>query len=132
SLMSSEDMLTLQNVLQNTNVAVISDEVYEHLVFNEKKHESVLNYPELFERSIATYSFGKVYHCTGWKMGYAIAPENIMKEFRKVHQFNCFTCNSPVQYALAEYITRTDKYLSLGKILETKRDYLADSMRATP
>lgn len=132
SLLTESDLLTLQEMLDGTNVIVISDEVYEHLVFDDLKHHSVLSFPGLYQRSIATYSFGKVYHCTGWKMGYAIAPGHIMKEFRKIHQFNCFTCNSPVQYALSEYIGRSDKYLSLGKFLQEKRDYFQQLMSATP
>ena len=132
SLMSHDDMLNLQELLRDTNIIVISDEVYEHLVFDEMEHFSVLRYPELFERSIATFSFGKVYHCTGWKIGYAIAPAGIMNEFRKIHQFNCFTCNSSVQYALAEYIGRSEKYLSLGKFLQAKRDHFLELMKATP
>lgn len=132
SVMSDDDMRTLQELLKNTNVIVISDEVYEHLVFDNLTHHSILSYPELFERAIATYSFGKVYHCTGWKMGYAIAPDNIMKEFRKIHQFNCFTCNSPVQYGLAHYITREEKYLNLGKQIEARRDYFLSLMKPLP
>ncbi len=132
ALLSHEDMLILQSLLRDTNVLVISDEVYEHLVFDNKKHFSILAYPELFERAVATYSFGKVYHCTGWKLGYAIAPTHIMKEFRKIHQFNCFTCNSPSQFGLSDYISNSEKYLSLGEFLQAKRDYFRTLMASTP
>lgn len=132
TLLSAEDLQSLREIVSHSKVIIISDEVYEHLVFDDRKHHSVLNYPDLFERSVVTYSFGKVYHCTGWKMGYAIAPESIMKEFRKVHQFNCFTCHSPTQYALSDYINEKQKYLSLGKFLENKKNFFGELMRSTP
>ena len=92
----------------------------------------MLRYPDLFERSFVCFSFGKVYHCTGWKMGYCIAPDKLMKEFRKVHQFNCFTCNSPAQYALEEFLGEKEHYLQLGAFLQKKRDHFAELMKATP
>jgi methionine aminotransferase len=100
-------------------------------VFDDLPHHSVLKYPELYERSFVCFSFGKTYHCTGWKMGCCIAPPALMKEFRKVHQFNCFTCNSPVQHALATYMQQEDAYLSLGKFLQAKRDFFMEAMKAT-
>jgi len=95
------------------------------------KHESMLAYADLYERSFVCFSFGKVYHCTGWKMGYCVAPPALMKEFRKVHQFNCFTCNSPVQFALTEFLQHKDNYLQLGNFLQQKRDYFLQLMRQT-
>ena len=132
SLLTHEDMIQLTEIVSNTNIFIISDEVYEHLIFEGKEHCSVLKYPELFSRSFVCFSFGKVYHCTGWKMGYCIAPEALMKEFRKVHQFNVFTCNAPMQYAIADFILEKDHYLNLGKFLQSKRDYFADLMKQTP
>jgi methionine aminotransferase len=131
SLLSAADIAQLQNIVSNTGIFIISDEVYEHLIFDGKQHESILKYPDLLARSFVCFSFGKVYHCTGWKMGYCIAPENLMKEFRKVHQFNCFTCNSPVQFALAQFLQQKENYLQLGNFLQQKRDYFLGLMAAT-
>ncbi len=132
SLLTHEDMIQLTEIVSNTNIFIISDEVYEHLIFEGKEHCSVLKYPELFSRTFVCFSFGKVYHCTGWKMGYCIAPEALMKEFRKVHQFNVFTCNAPMQYAIADFMLEKEHYLNLGKFLQNKRDYFADLMKQTP
>ncbi len=131
SVLGAADIVQLQNIVSNTEIFIISDEVYEHLIFDGKQHESILKYPDLLERAFVCFSFGKVYHCTGWKMGYSIAPENLMKEFRKVHQFNCFTCNSPVQVALAEFLKQKENYLQLGNFLQQKRDYFFDLMAQT-
>ena len=104
SVLKENDMKMLIKLTHNTDIVILSDEVYEHLIFENIKHESVCLYPELAEKSIVVFSFGKTLHATGWKMGYVLAPENLMKEFRKVHQFNVFSCNTPVQYAIAEYL----------------------------
>jgi methionine aminotransferase len=104
TLISEEDIAQLRAIVKDTGIFIISDEVYEHLVFSGYQHLSILKFPDLYERSFVCFSFGKVYHCTGWKLGYCIAPPALMKEFRKVHQFNSFTCNSPVQYALATFL----------------------------
>ncbi len=132
ALLGEDDLQQLSALVQGTGIFVISDEVYEHLVFDDKKHLSVLKYPALYERSFVCFSFGKTYHCTGWKLGYCIAPPNWMQEFRKVHQFNCFTCNSPVQFALATFIQNKDAYTGLGKFLQAKRDFFVNAMQATP
>jgi methionine aminotransferase len=105
--------------------------VYEHLIFDCKKHLSVLKYPELYKRSFVCFSFGKVYHCTGWKIGYCIAPPVLMKEFRKVHQFNCFSCNTPMQYALADFLQNKSAYLQLGDFIQKKRDFFYEGMKQT-
>ncbi|RYD91163.1 MAG: aminotransferase class I/II-fold pyridoxal phosphate-dependent enzyme [Sphingobacteriales bacterium] len=131
AVLSENDLQQLSELVKDTGIFIISDEVYEHLVFDGKKHLSVLKYPELYERSFVCFSFGKVYHCTGWKMGYCIAPPALMKEFRKVHQFNCFTCNSPAQYALASFLEQEDQYLQLGNFLQQKRDFLLNAMAQT-
>ena len=131
SVLDENDIAQLRSIVKDTGIFIISDEVYEHLIFDEKQHLSMLRYPDLFERSFVCFSFGKVYHCTGWKMGYCIAPALLMKEFRKVHQFNCFTCNSPVQFALAEFLKQKEQYLSLGKFLQQKRDYFKSVMAQT-
>jgi len=123
SCWSAEDMQTLEKLLEPSNIIVLSDEVYEHISFDGAEHQSVLRYPKLAERSIVISSFGKTYHNTGWKMGYCIAPETIMNEFRKVHQFNVFSVNSPIQYALADMMENTEWYSELSDFYEKKRDY---------
>ncbi len=132
SVLIQEDIDQLRSIVEGTNIFIISDEVYEHLIFDGKEHLSILRYPDLRARSFVCFSFGKVYHCTGWKMGYCIAPESMMKEFRKVHQFNCFTCNSPVQFALAEFLKDKSQYRELGSFLQKKRDYFKSLMAQTP
>lgn len=131
AVLTAADMLQLQAITTNTNILILSDEVYEHLIFDDITHQSVLRYPELMERSFVCFSFGKTYHCTGWKLGYCMAAPDLMKEFRKVHQFNCFTCDTPKQVALAEYLTHADAYLSLGKFIQQKRDYFRQLMKDT-
>jgi len=131
SVMDASDIEQLRSVVKDTGIFILSDEVYEHLIFDGKKHESILRYPDLLTRSFICFSFGKVYHCTGWKMGYCVAPAAWMKEFRKVHQFNCFTCNSPVQFALAEFLQQKEHYLGLGSFLQQKRDHFMGLMRQT-
>jgi len=131
SVLDENDIAQLKAIVKDTHIIIISDEVYEHLIFDDKPHLSILRYPELFERSFVCFSFGKTYHCTGWKLGYCIAPDALMKEFRKVHQFNCFTCNSPVQYALADFLKNENEYLQLGKMMQQKRDHLAACMKQT-
>ena len=131
AVLDVNDIIQLQQIVKNTGIFIISDEVYEHLIFDELKHLSMLLYPDLMERSFVCFSFGKVYHCTGWKLGYCIAPPALMQEFRKVHQFNCFTCNSPMQYALAEFIQQKEHYLTLGLVIQEKRDQFQQGMKAT-
>ena len=131
SVLVDNDLEQLRTIVKDTNIIIISDEVYEHLIFDELPHLSMLRYPDLFERSFVCFSFGKVYHCTGWKIGYCVAPASLMTEFRKVHQFNCFTCNTPVQFALAEFIQQKDHYLQLGKFIQQKRDYFLQMMQQT-
>ena len=122
SVMSAEDMKELEKIVSGTGICIVSDEVYEHILFDGKKHESVMLYPGLAERSFVVFSFGKTYHTTGWKMGYCFAPANLMTEFRKIHQFVVFSSNTPVQYALADYI-KNKNYLELPAFYQAKRDY---------
>lgn len=124
SVLTKEDMEVLTQIVVENNLLLLSDEVYEPIIFDGFEHESVLKYPELFKRSIAVFSFGKVYHCTGWKTGYCVAPKNLMTEIVKVHQYNAFCCFSPVQFALAVYLKKKEKYLELGKFYQQKRDLL--------
>jgi methionine aminotransferase len=131
AVLGPEDISELRDVVRDTNILIHSDEVYEHLIFDGIPHQSILRYPDLLERAFVSFSFGKVYHCTGWKLGYSVASPELMKEFRKVHQFNCFSCNSPAQFGLAKFLANTDSYLSLGAFMQKKRDYFAGLMEQT-
>ena len=131
AVLDESDIEFLKEITKGTSIFIISDEVYEHLIFDDKKHLSILNYPELYQRSFVCFSFGKVYNCTGWKTGYCIAPPLFTKEFRKIHQFNSFTVFGPVQYALASFLQNENEYLHLGKMLQQKRDYLLNLMKQT-
>ncbi len=132
AVLSERDMQELASIVEGTDILILSDEVYEHLIFDGIEHQSILKYPALFERSFVCFSFGKTYHCTGWKLGYCMAPAGLMKEFRKVHQFNCFSCNTPQQVALTEYLQNAEAYLQLGAQIQAKRDYFRILMRETP
>ena len=126
-----EDMLRLQDILAPTNVLLISDEVYEHMVFDGQQHESAARFPGLAARAFIVSSFGKTYHVTGWKVGYVAAPASMTAEFRKVHQFNVFTVNTPVQYGLAAYMTDPKPYLELPAFYQRKRDLFREGLKAT-
>lgn len=128
---SNADMLALQALLAPTNVLLISDEVYEHMVFDGGQHVSVARYPGLAERAFVVSSFGKTYHVTGWKVGYVAAPAALTAEFRKVHQFNVFTVNTPVQHGLAGYMANPAPYLDLPAFYQRKRDLFRQGLAAT-
>lgn len=121
--LSAQDMQRLEKIVKNSEIIVLSDEVYEHIIFDGVEHQSVARYPKLAERSLIVSSFGKTYHTTGWKMGYVLAPANLTTEFRKVHQFMCFSANTPVQYAIADFMEDKDAYLQLSNFYQEKRDY---------
>lgn len=129
TILTTEDMLALEKIVKNTDIVLISDEVYEHIIFDGEKHQSVAKYPILAERSFIVSSFGKTFHNTGWKVGYCVAPKNLMKEFRKAHQFIVFSVNTPVQYALAAYLKNENTYLSLNGFYQQKRDYFNDLIK---
>jgi methionine aminotransferase len=131
SVLSEEDMRQLQAITKDTNIFILSDEVYEHLIFDNIPHLSILRYPDLLERSFVCFSFGKTYNCTGWKLGYCITSPELMAEYRKVHQFNCFCCHTPSQVALAEFLKNKEAYLSLSRIMQEKRDYFIKLMKQT-
>jgi len=131
-VLDEEDIKQLKEIVAQHDIFILSDEVYEHLIFDNKPHLSMLQYPDLFERSFVCFSFGKTYHCTGWKLGYCIAPKQLTSEFRKVHQFNCFSCNSATQVALSAYLQNENAYLNLGNEIQAKRDYFRQLMQATP
>jgi methionine aminotransferase len=131
SVLNESDMGELENIVRDTNILIISDEVYEHLIFDSLPHQSVLKFPSLYQRSFVCFSFGKVYNCTGWKLGYCVAPEWLTQEFRKIHQFNCFSCDTPKQVALSIFLSNRDEYLRLGTELQKKRDYFVSMMLST-
>ncbi len=126
-----DDMLRLTELTRDTDIVVISDEVYEHIIFDGLQHQSALLFDELMQRTIAVYSFGKTFHATGWKMGYVVAPEHLMVEFRKVHQFNVFSVNTPIQYALAKYLQDENNYLTLPAFYQQKRDYFVEAIQSS-
>ncbi|MET0333426.1 MAG: pyridoxal phosphate-dependent aminotransferase [Rhizobacter sp.] len=131
TIWSADDMKRLAELLRPTDVIVIADEVYEHMVFDGAQHESVSRSPELAARSFVVSSFGKTYHVTGWKVGYVAAPGPLMAEFRKVHQFNVFTVNTPVQYGLADYMSDPAPYLELPAFYQRKRDLFRAGLAST-
>lgn len=128
SILEAEDMRQLQALTAGTDILVLSDEVYEHLIYDGHEHQSILRYPELYQRCLAVYSFGKTFHVTGWKVGYTVAPPALTAEFRKVHQFNVFTVNTPAQYGLAAYLQDEQAYLSLPDFYQQKRDFFLEQM----
>jgi methionine transaminase len=135
STFSKEDMAALEKIVSGKNIIVISDEVYEHMVFDGEVHESAARYPNLMRQSIIVSSFGKTVHTTGWKIGYVAAPEYLMSEFRKVHQFLVFAVNHPFQLALAEFLKDECNYTSIHAFYEKKRDhflYLIKKSRFKP
>ena len=122
TIWTKEDMLELQKLTKNTNIIVLSDEVYEHIVFDDKQHQSACLFDDLKQRCFITASFGKTFHNTGWKVGYTCGPETLMEEFRKVHQFNVFSVHHPSQKGIADYMQDAETYLSLNTFFQQKRD----------
>lgn len=131
SVLMEDDIQQLRSIVADTNIIIISDEVYEHIIFDSLPHQSILRYPDLLARSFVCFSFGKVYHCTGWKLGYCVAPAEFTKEFRKVHQFNCFSCHTPAQVGMAAFLSSKESYLSLPLLMQQKRDHFLRLMRHT-
>ncbi|UII77524.1 methionine aminotransferase [Flagellimonas sp. HMM57] len=129
TIWSESDMLRLQEILKDTNIILLSDEVYEHIVFDGEKHQSAAKFPGLASRSIICSSFGKTFHITGWKVGYCVAPKALMQEFQKVHQFNVFCINHPMQKALTNYLKTPAHYLGLNSFYQAKRDYFLSAIK---
>lgn len=129
AVLSAEDMDRLESLVRAKDIYVLSDEVYEHLIFDGETHHSVLKNPELRKKSIAVYSFGKTFHATGWKMGYTVAPDYLTAEIRKVHQFLVFSVNTAIQWALADYLKEPKNYEYLPDFFQTKRDQLLELMK---
>ncbi|MGK0251249.1 MAG: methionine aminotransferase [Gammaproteobacteria bacterium] len=131
SVLTASDMKELTRILKHTNIILLSDEVYEHIVFDGQSHESVAKYPDLAERSFITASFGKTFHNTGWKMGYVVGPKELMTEFQKVHQFTVFCANHPMQKAFAHYLKTPENYLELNAFFQQKRDVFLDAIQGS-
>jgi len=122
TVLSRADITALKTIVRNSDIQILSDEVYEHIIFDGQIHESMCRHPELAERSLVVSSFGKTYHTTGWKIGYCLAPKALTREFQKVHQFLIFAANTPIQYALADFLDNKDAYVNLGAFYQQKRD----------
>jgi methionine aminotransferase len=131
AVLNESDMLALQKIALKHDLIVLSDEVYERIIFDGISHQSVLKYPDLAKRSIAVFSFGKTFHATGWKVGYTVASEELTREIRKTHQFITFSVNTPIQFALAEYLKESKNYMYLGKFYQQKRDFFLGQIRGS-
>lgn len=130
-LLSQEDLNALAHLVEGSGIFLISDEVYEHIVFNKEKHHSLMTHPVLKTRTFVCSSFGKTFHITGWKVGYCLAPAELTAEFRKVHQFVTFSVVTPIQYALADFLDRPEAYLHLSEFYQKKRDVFLDAIRGS-
>jgi methionine aminotransferase len=131
AIINDKDIQELIKITRGNDIIILSDEVYEHIVYDGNRHLSMALYPELANRSIIVYSFGKTFHVTGWKTGYVVGPANLMTEFRKVHQFNVFTANAPIQYALSEYMGNPETYLRVSEMYQRKRDVFLSAVSAS-
>ncbi len=131
SIIKEADLKMLDKLTKDTNIIILSDEVYEHIIFDNNPHESILKYKSLAERSFVISSFGKTYHTTGLKMGYCLAPENLMNEFRKVHQFAVYAVNTPIQYAYSEILDKKEMYLELNAFYQEKRDFFINLIKGS-
>ncbi len=129
AVLVDEDIEQLRRLVRGTDIVLLSDEVYEHIIFDGEPHRSLCRYPDLAERSFVVSSFGKTYHATGWKLGYCVAPKTLMREFQRVHQFVTFCSNTPVQYAYADYLQKKEKYLQLPEFYQQKRDHFQALLR---
>ncbi|CAN5529055.1 pyridoxal phosphate-dependent aminotransferase [soil metagenome] len=131
TILTAKDMIQMEKITAGTDIVILSDEVYEHIIFDGYEHQSVARFPKLAERSLIVYSFGKTFHATGWKMGYCVGPANLMKEFRKVHQFMVFSVNTPLQHALATYLKNSEHYKHLPNFYQEKRDYFQKLLKGS-
>lgn len=132
TVLSKKDMEALEHIVADKNIVVLSDEVYEHLIYDGEEHQSVMRFPTLFNQSLAVFSFGKTLHATGWKMGYVVGPEYLVKEFKAVHQWNVFCTNSFVQFAIADYLAEPENYTYLPDFFQDKRDRMNELLKSTP
>ncbi len=131
AVLNDSDMLALQEIALKHNLIVLSDEVYERIIFDGIQHQSILRYPTLAKQAVAVFSFGKTFHATGWKVGYTVASEELTREIRKTHQFITFSVNTPIQFALAEYLKESKNYMYLGKFYQQKRDFFLNHIKGS-
>lgn len=131
AVLSENDLKALQALAIEFDLIVLSDEVYERIIFDGIQHQSVLKFPELVKRSVVVFSFGKTFHATGWKVGYCVAPAYLTAEIRKAHQFVTFSVNTPIQHALAEYMKNPEHYVNLGSFYQQKRDYFLEGIKGS-
>lgn len=131
SLLETNDLNSLDAMTRNTDIIVLSDEVYEHMVYDGKTHHSVCAWPELVKHSLVIGSFGKTFHATGWKTGFVLAPERLTVEFRKLHQFTVFASNTPIQYAIADFLGDEANYLGISDFYQAKRDFFDEKIKAS-
>lgn len=131
-VLSRADLDTLAAITRNTDIVVLSDEVYEHILFDGRQHQGMATHPELAQRSVIVSSFGKTFHVTGWRVGYCLAPAELMAELVKVHQFMMYSADTPMQYAFADYLREPANYLGLGEFYQRKRDRLVELMKESP
>ncbi|QEC80330.1 methionine aminotransferase [Mucilaginibacter ginsenosidivorax] len=131
TILHKEDIDELSALVKNQDILILSDEVYEHLIYDGQTHHSMARYPDLQQRSFIVASFGKPFHATGWKVGYCMAPAYLMQEFRKIHQFLVFAVNTPIQYAIAEHLKNEETYTGLPEFFQQKRDYFRQGLQQT-
>jgi len=131
TILDKKDMLALEKLLKNTSILLLCDDVYEHIIFDNQKHQSASMFPELKKRALICSSFGKTYHITGWKIGYCLAPKELMHEFRKVHQYTVFSVHHPSQIALANYLNTSNDYLELDQFYQEKRDFFLEAIKGS-
>lgn len=131
-ILTKEDLDQLAHIVRETNIILISDEVYEHMVFDKQKHICLSTHPDLKDRTMVIASLGKVFHCTGWRIGYCMAPERLSNEFRKTHQFVTFSANTAIQYAMADYLCQAQHYESLPSFFQHKRDFFLTQLKKSP
>ena len=131
TIFTAEDMKHLEAITRDNDIIILSDEVYEHITLDGYEHQSIARYPKLAERSFIVGSFGKSFHVTGWKTGFCLAPENLMKEFRKVHQYVVFAVNTPIQMALAEFLKDEENYLHISDMYQEKRDFFLNAIKSS-
>lgn len=131
TVMNAQDMAQLTKLTEGADIFILSDEVYEHIVFDGYEHQSIARFPQLAKRSLMVYSFGKTFHATGWKMGFVVGPAKLMNEFRKIHQFQVFAINHPIQHALADYLQDEKTYINLDKAYQQKRDYFLAQLKGS-
>lgn len=131
SILTATDLIALESLVSGKDIVVISDEVYEHLIYDKEEHQSVLKYPQLYQQSLAVYSFGKTLHTTGWKMGYVLGPQQLMNEFKNIHQWNVYCVSSFVQYGIANYLNDPSVYEDLSPFFQAKRDTLQAALKGS-